>query len=242
MRDLIALLERYVPGCSNQIQGVSTAEIDFLEDAFGQPLPDAYRFFALEMGRDGGPLLAHVRSYNPFDIADKYKTTSNDIPPRRFLFIFGDPDPLTRFHYWLDLEAPSEDGDFQVVQFPYFQDAWKTKLIRSYVGLQEMLFDWAMEYVCVPSFPHRARYRQGDGEMTTVKDVANYLEKMGFIRLPYPRYSLLFERDDAAIGLYRFPDSSHFQMHVGMRSLDKLKHFQAVIEDNTDLMKSNWKP
>ena len=31
-------------------------------------------------------------------------------------------------------------------------------------------------------------------------------------------------------------------MHVGMRSLDKLKHFQTVIEDNTDLMKSNWKP
>jgi len=118
MRDLIALLERYVPGCSNQIQGASTAEIDFLEDAFGQPLPDVYRFFAIEMGRDGGPLLAHVRSYNPFDIADKYKTTSNDIPPQRFLFIFGDPNPLTRFHYWLDLEAPSEDGDFQVVQFP----------------------------------------------------------------------------------------------------------------------------
>jgi hypothetical protein len=145
MRDLIALLDRYAPGCSNQIQGVSTAEIDFLEDAFGQPLPDVYRLFALEMGRDGGPLLA------------------NDILPRRFLFIFGDPDPLTRFHYWLELEAPSEDGDSQVVQSSYFQDAWKTKLIRSYVGLQEMLFDWAMEYVCVPSFPHRARYRQGDG-------------------------------------------------------------------------------
>ncbi len=242
MRDLIALLERYAPGCSSQIQGASTAEIDFLEDAFGQPLPDAYRFFALEMGRDGGPLLAHVQSYNPFDNADKYKTTSNDIPPRRFLFIFGDPDPLTRFHYWLDLEAPSEDGDFKVVQFPLFQDAWKTKLLQSYISLQEMLFDWAMEYVCVPSFPCRARYRQGDEETTTAKDIANHLEKMGFVRLPYPRHSMLFERDDAAIGLYRFPGSSHFQMHVGMRSLDKLKHFQAAIEDNTDLVKSIRQP
>jgi len=27
-----------------------------------------------------------------------------------------------------------------------------------------------------------------------------------------------------------------------MRSLDRLKHFQAVIEDNTDIKKSIWEP
>ena len=242
MMDLISLLERYAPGYSNHIQGVSTAELDHVEAAFGQPLPDVYRDFALQMGRGGGALLAHVSVNDPFDVADIYRIKTRDVPPRRFLFLFGDPDPLSPSHYWLDLEAPSEDGDFQVVRIPLFPDAWKTNLIEYYASFREMLYAWAMEHVYLPGFPHRALYRQGDREMTTAKDVANYLEKMGFVRLPYPRHSLLFERDDAAIGLYRFPGSSHFQMHVGMRSLDKLKHFQAVIEDNTDLMKSNWKP
>jgi len=54
---------------------------------------------------------------------------------------------------------------------------------------------------------------------------------------------MLFERDDAAIRLYRPPpDSPHFEVHAGMRSLDRLKHFQAVIEDNTDIKKSIWEP
>jgi hypothetical protein len=53
---------------------------------------------------------------------------------------------------------------------------------------------------------------------------------------------MLFERDDAAAGLYRALNSSRFEIHVGMRSLDKLKHFQAVLEDNTDLKKSIWEP
>ncbi len=240
--DLIAMLERYAPGYSNQLAGISTAELDHVEAAFGQPLPEVYRDFALEMGRDGGALLAHVSVNDPLDIADLYRNKARDIPPRRFLFVFGDPDPLNPYHYWLDLEAPSEDGDFQVVRIPLFPDAWKTKLTRDYISFRDMLYAWAMEHVYLPSFPHRALYRQGDSEMTPAKDVANHLEKMGFVRLPYPRHSMLFEGDDAAIGLYRSPDSSHFQVHVGMRSLDKLKHFQAVIEDNTDLMKSIWKP
>ncbi|NTX02658.1 SMI1/KNR4 family protein [Myxococcus sp. CA040A] len=242
MRDLIALLERYAPGYSRQIQGASTWELDNLEEAFGQPLPDVYRDFALKMGENGGALLSHVSINDFLDVADIYQIRRRDAPPQRFLFIFGDPNPLTRFHYWLDLEAPFEEGDFQVVRFPLFQDAWKTKLQRSYVSFREMLYLWAMGNVHLPSFSHRALYQQGDEKRTTAEEFAQYLGKMGFVRLPYPRYSMLFERDDAAIRLYRPPDSSCFEVHVGMYGLDRLKHFQAVIEDNTDIEKSIWEP
>jgi len=243
MRDLIALLERYAPGYSSQIQGASTWDLDNLEEAFGQPLPDVYRDFARKMGENGGPLLAHVSVNDLLDVADIYRIKRPAAPPRRFLFVFGDPDPLTRFHYWLDLEAPSEEGDFQVVQFPLIQDAWKTKLQQSYVSFREMLYLWAMGNVHLPSFPHRALYHQGDRKRTTAEEFAQYLGKMGFVRLPYPRYSMLFERDDAAVRLYRPPDSPHhFEFRVGMHSPDKLKHFLAVIEDNTDVKKSIWKP
>jgi len=242
MRDLIALLERYAPGYSTQIEGASEWALDNLEEAFGQPLPDIYRDFARKMGKNGGALLARVSANDLLDVADIYQINRSDAPPQRFLFIFGDPDPLTRFHYWLDLENPSEEGDFQVVRFPLFQDAWKTKLQQSYVSFREMLYLWAMGNVYLPSFSHRALYQQGDGKRTTAEEFAQYLGKMGFVRLTYPCYSMLFERDDAAIRLYRPPDSPHFEVHVGMRSLDRLKHFQAVIEDNTDIKKSIWEP
>ncbi len=243
MNDLITLLERYAPGYSTRIQGASDWALSSLEEAFGQPLPETYQDFAREMGKDGGALLAHVDDYDPLHIADIYQFSAGELPPRRFLFIFADPSPLTRSHYWLDLEAQTEEGDFQVVRFPLFQDAWKTDLNRSYVSLREMLYLWAMEYVYLPGFPHRTLYHQGDGQKTTTaEELAQYFEKMGFVRLPYPRYSMLFERGDAAIGLYRLPDSPHFQIHVGMRSLDKLKYFQAVVEDNTDIKKSIWPP
>lgn len=240
MRELITLLERYVPGYSSQVQGASDWALDNLEEAFGQPLPEVYQDFAREMGKNGGALLGHVDAYDPFDVADKYQLATEDNPPRRFFFVFGDPDPLSPSHYWLDLEAPSEDGDFQVVRIPLFPDAWKTKLDRRYFSFREMLYIWAMERVCLPCFPHRLLYQQG--ETTTAEELARYLEKMGFVRLPYPRNSMLFERDDAAAGLYRALNSSRFEFHVGMRSPDKLKHFQAVLEDNTDLKKSIWEP
>ncbi len=241
MDELLALLERYTPGYRDQVKGYPDFLLDELEEAFGRPLPPFYREFAQVMGTKGGPLLATVDAYDPLlNVAEIYRLTpKRALPPRRFLFIFGDPDPLAPNPYWLDLESPSEEGDCQVVRMSFSEDSWKKKLYRDYISLREMLFLWAMEYVHMPIFPHQAKYHRGEGRQTPrAEDLARLLEKKGFARLPYPRYSMLFERDGAAIRLYRPPDDPHFAIRVGMHSLEELKHFQALIEDNTDMEKS----
>ncbi|MFY2556806.1 hypothetical protein ACN469_04195 [Corallococcus terminator] len=241
MEELLALLERYSPGYRETIHGVFDWRLDELEEEFGRPLPTFYKSFATTMGQQGGPLLAHVNVREPLHIAFLYESIAGEMPPRRFLFIFGDPDPLAPYHYWLDLEAPSEEGDGQVVRMPFGENAWIDKLHRDFISLREMLFLWAMEAVHLPSFPYQARYHRGKGPKAgTAEDLARLLEKTGFNRLPYPRHSMLFEREDAAIRLYRLPDDSTFDIRVGMHSAEQLSHFQALIEDNSDLERSRW--
>lgn len=240
MEELLALLERYSPGYRQRIEGYPDFIIDELEEVFGHPLPGFYRVFARTLGAQAGPLLAHVRSYDPIlGVADNYRSAPNGVmPPRRFLFIFGDRDPLAPAPYWLDLESPSEEGDCQVVRMAFGANSWKESLSRSYISLRELLFLWAMEYLHLPAFPHRAEFHSRGGEADTVEDLARLLGKMDFGRLPYPRYSMLFEREDAAIRLYRPPGQSHFTLRVGMRGPEELQRFQMLLEDNTDLEKS----
>lgn len=241
MDELLALLGRYAPGSSGQIKGYPDFLVDELEDVFGRPLPTVYRHFAEVFGTRGGPLLAHVRSFDPIlDIAELYRVApKGELPSRRFLFIFGDPDPLAPHHYWLNLESPSEEGDCQVVRMPFGADEWKTKLRREAISLRELLFLWAMERVHMPTLPHQASYVRREGHSTpSSEDLARLLEKMGFARLPYPRYSRLFEREGAAASLYRAPESPHFSLRVGMQHPEELKRFQVLLEDNTDMGKS----
>ncbi|WP_228558272.1 hypothetical protein [Myxococcus sp. AB056] len=241
MDELLALLGRYAPGSSDQIEGYPDFLVDELEDVFGRPLPAVYRLFAEVFGSRGGPLLTHVRSFDPIlDVAELYRVVpKGELPSRRFLFIFGDPDPLAPHHYWLDLESPSEEGDCQVARMPFGADAWKTKLHREAISFRELLFLWAMEHVHLPTLPHQASYVRREGHSTpSAEDLARLIEKMGFARLPYPRYSLLFEREGAAARLYRPPDSPHFNLRVGMQRPKELERFQMLLEDNTDLRKS----
>jgi hypothetical protein len=188
------------------------------------------------MGKDGGPLLAHVDAYDPFHIADIYQLVPPaELPPQRFLYVFGDPS-LDAQHYWLDLEVPFEDEDCQVVRIPFGKEAWKRHLSPLYMSLREMLFVWAMSDIHLPTFPHHAMYYRSSrhthpDELPDAEDIARIFERLGFVRLPYPRRCLLFEREDSSIKLYRPPNEPDFSFQVGMRSLDKLRHFQAIIED-----------
>ncbi|WIG99333.1 hypothetical protein KGD87_20435 [Myxococcus sp. SDU36] len=122
---------------------------------------------------------------------------------------------------------------------PFGADAWKTKLHREATSLRELLFLWAMEHVHLPTLPHQASYVRREGQSApSAEDLAHLLEKMGFARLPYPRYSMLFEREGAAARLYRPPDSPHFNLRMGTQRPEELKRFQMLLEDNTDLGKS----
>lgn len=241
MDELLALLDRYAPGYRSQIEGYPDFLVDELGDVLGRPLPAVYRQFAETFGTRGGPLLAHVRSFDPIlDVAELYRVApKGELPPNRFLFIFGDPDPLAPHHYWLDLESPSEEGDCQVVRMPFGADSWKTKLRREAISLRELLFLWAMEHVRMPTLPHQASYVRRDGDSTpTAEDLARLLQKMGFVQLPFPRYNMLFEREGAAARIYRPPGSPHFNLRVGVQRPEELKRFQVVLEDNTNMGKS----
>lgn len=243
MDELIALLERYSPGYREKLQGIDDWCLEDLEEALGRPLPGFYRKFAKVMGQQAGPLLAHVTQEDLPHVMFLYRVTPE--LPRRFLLLFGDPDPLAPNPYWLDLDAPSEDGDCQVVRMPFGENesSWKERLSRDYLSLREMLFLWAMEDIHLPNFSHQARYNSGQNRQPpTAEDLASLFKKMGFVQLPYPRHSMLFEReeDGAAIRLYRPPDDSSFEIRAGMRNAQEFKRFKALIEDNTDLEVSIW--
>jgi len=238
MDELLALLERYSPGYREGIQGVDDWCIEDLEDLIGRPLPGCYKAFVKVMGQHAGPLLFDVTQHDLPHVMFLYRL--NPRLPRRFLLLFGDPSPLAPTPYWLDLDSPSENGDCQVVRMPFGESegTWKERLSKDYISLREMLFLWAMEYVHLPNFPHQARYCRSKGRQpSSAEDMARLLEKMGFVRLPYPRYSMLFERagDGSATRLYCPPDDPFFEIRVGMHSADKLRHFKLLIEDNTDL-------
>ncbi|WP_224242013.1 hypothetical protein [Hyalangium gracile] len=232
MDELLDFLERYAPGYRRSLQGAHKWRISELEETFGKPLPAFYRAFASVMGINGGPLLAHVDTHEPTKIAELYRFASVELPPRRFLFVFGDPS-LDEAHYWLDLEAPSEDGDHEVVRMPFGTDAWETSLSRYYVSLREMLFVWGMENVCLSKFSLRASYfvSSTSQDAPEIEDLAASFEKLGFRRLPYPRHCLLFERGDACIELSRRPDAPNFWFRAGGRDPKEFQRFRAIIED-----------
>ncbi|REG14283.1 hypothetical protein ATI61_1272 [Archangium gephyra] len=241
MNELLALLERYAPGYAERIQGASAWNLFMLKKVFGQSLPEFYQEFVEVMGKDGGPLLAHVDSYDPYDVTELYEVAWRELPPRRFLFVFGDPSPDDQ-HYWLDLEAPSEDGDCKVFRFPFGTEEWKKHGSPLYMSLREMLFVWAMSNVGLPTFPHRAAYYSRlanvpPNELLDAEDVARIFERLRFVRLPYPQRCMLFERDDAAIELYRSPDEPGFSFRVGMRNAEEFRRFQGIMEDIKGLAK-----
>ncbi|NTX07464.1 SMI1/KNR4 family protein [Myxococcus sp. CA040A] len=235
MDELLTLLERYSPDFRNDISGVDGWALEELEAAFGHPLPDFYREFCLFMGERGGPLLARVDGYNPLDIIDFYRLTPPTyLPPRRFLYVLGDPS-VDAQHYWLDLETLSPDGDCQVVRIPLSEHAWETRASRVYVGLRELLFSWAMSQVALPTFAHTTEYvtpysTQGQ-RPPDAENFALTLEKLGFVRRPFPNRCLVFERHDAAIDLYRPPDAPGFSLKMGVSDLTEHRRLQSILED-----------
>lgn len=241
MDELLAFIERYAPGYRGLIQGAHEWRIDDLEKAFGQPLPKFYRKFASVMGVNGGPLLAHVDTYEPTKVADLYRFASVEMPPRRFLFVFGDP-ALDDEHYWLDLETPSEDGDCQVVKMPFGDEAWEASLSRYYVSLREMLFAWAMENICLPTFPYQAEYFVNSARTTTegssdVEELAGKFERLGFKRLSYPRHCLVLERKDASVEFIRKPTETGIWFSIGGRDHKEFQRLRALAEELKDVKK-----
>lgn len=242
MDELLALLERYSPGYRARIKGVHRWRLDELEERFGRPCPGFYREFARRMGAGAGPLLDGMSDYHPSSIAELYELApERELPPRRFLYILGDPSVDAR-HHFLDLGAPAGEDDCAVVRVPFGEDAWKTHLVQRYVSLREMLFVLAMDRVALPTFPHRVEFARpfdAAGAAPGAEEVAVIFERLGFARLAHARRCLLFERQDGAIVLYRRPDDPAFSVRVGLRDPAKLRGFQAVVEDAAGL--SPWR-
>jgi hypothetical protein len=245
MDDLLVLLERYSPGYSARVQGVEDWRLDELEEAFGRTLPRFYRQFCQIMGTDAGPLLAHVHAYEPRDdVATIYRVfPDRRLPPRRFLYVFGDPS-MDSQHYWLDLERPSPGGeDCWVVRMPFGSEGWETRVSSVYVSLREMLFAWAMMYLRLPTFPHQVGYYRPSGERRPgtagdAEELARIFERLGFTRLPYPRHCQVFERSDAGIFLYRAPASPGLSFDMGVQDPREGRRVETIIEENTGMVRS----
>jgi hypothetical protein len=65
-------------------------------------LPGAYVSFLEAMGEEGGALLSGLVDHHPSAIAALYKTAPKAMPPRRFLYLFGDPG-IAPAPYFFDL-------------------------------------------------------------------------------------------------------------------------------------------
>jgi hypothetical protein len=236
MDDLLTLIERYAPGYRARIRGAAWWWIDDLEANLGRPLPAAYREFVEAMGADGGPLLAGLRNYQTNKIAELYKDLAF-MPPRRFLFVFGDDTPDAPEHFFLDLERPTDDGaDAEVVRFPLDDDG--SARTHRFVSLRELLFVLAMRNIALPGFPWRAEYldepRHGpEREPTGAEAFAALFGKLGFRRLAFPRRCALFERDDAVIELYNLPDRPGCSFRVGFREQGELRRLAELLADHT---------
>jgi hypothetical protein len=190
------------------------------------------------MGADAGPLFGADSVCTPEDILQRSVDRAN-APPNRFLYVVYDSSP-DDVHYFMDLDSPTEPGDCAVVRMRFAKDAWLALLGPCYLSFREMLFVSAMENVHLPSFPHRAEYVTPVGgkppeDPPTVERVTSVFERLGFVRLPYPRHCLLFERRDAAIRLYRPVTPPGFSFVVGMRDPRDLQRFMEVVEDSTGM-------
>jgi hypothetical protein len=237
MDELLALLERYSPGYRGRVEGAGFWQLDVMEERFGRPLPGFYRRFAEVMGAQAGPLLAGLHAYHPNDIAELYAVAPpGELPPDRFLYVFGDPSQEGD-HYFLDLDAPEGADDAEVVRFPFGADAWKTRLVRRFASLREMLLVFAVRHVALPTFPHRAQLASGAArEAPGAGEAADLFLRLGFAALPYPRSCLLFERRDAVIELDRAPGQLGFSCRVGMRDALELRRFTAIVEERLQLV------
>ncbi len=236
MEDLLTLIERYAPGYRERIRGAARWSIRELEENFGRPLPAAYREFAAVMGKDGGPLLAGLRSYQTIKIAELYKDLAV-MPPRRFLFVFGDDTPDTPEHFFLDFDRPTDDGsDAEVVRFPLDNDG--SARTRRYVSLRELLFVYALRNIALPGFPWRAGYLDEspygpERVPTSAETFAALFERLGFRRLAFPRRCMLFERVDAVIELYNLPGGPGCSFRVGFRDQGELRRLAELLADHT---------
>jgi len=245
MDELLMLLEGYSPGYSARLQGVDDWHLDELEETFGRPLPRFYRQFCQIMGTAAGPLLAHVHAYEPRDdVATIYKVFPDGrLPPRRFLYIFGDPS-VDAQHFWLDLERPNPEAeDCWIVRMPFENNEWESHVSPVYVSLREMLFAWAMMYLHLPTFDHQVAYYQPSGEgqhgiTSDAQGLTKVFERLGFVRRPYPQHCQIFERSDAGIFLYRSPAGPGLSLEMGVRDLRECRRLEAIIEDNTGMAKS----
>lgn len=234
MEEILAFLDRYVPGYVTEASGASAEQIDDLEEAFERPLPGFFRHYLSALGNDTGALFQNNRTHDPFSIADLYRCGGRPpLPPHRFLFAFS-TNTLDNCDYFLDLEQPAGGGDYRIVRFPIHEDAWK-KPSESYSSLSSMLYILAAENVVIPSLPLQQKYGSGAAHPPlSADDYAAEVADLWFTVTSESSDHILLERLGAVILVERFPGTPEFLINVGMSDPDDWPAFEALTEKYTD--------
>ena len=216
MRALVQLIDRYRPGFAAAVVPAQEDIVEQLEELAG-PLPGAYRRFLATMGSgmDGfWPLDAD------FDVEDRllnYQLNPNLRGSPHLLVAAGGPlEPGGSLY--LDRSHPSALDDCMLVVMPPGDPHALDQRQPLHAGLEEFLYVEAYRDVRLAAFPSRNELipmLDAEPYEATIGKVLELSQELGFERVPPVVSCALLERGDAALVLYRPPDSDDFSFQLG---------------------------
>lgn len=237
MKELVELIERYRPGFAEAIQPASDTDIELLEESAGE-LPGAYLRFLRTMGADMANFRPLRADFNLEDRLMNYRFDGHYTADAPLLIIASGSGLEPGGSVCLNRLENFQDDDCTVVVLPEEKPPQPSEAQALHAGLEEMLYVEAYSQFRLPLLhgPVQLAARSDEEpDESTVRQVLDTLERIGFRRVPPCQRCALFERDDAAGVLYRHPESNQFSLRLGaqegpevLRIADILMHECAV--------------
>lgn len=241
MKELLDLLEKYLPGHARTVRGASPEAISRLEAAAGRKLPAAQVELLRTMGEAPGRFGLPRLDFTAAGLTEHYEA-GEGLPPGRFVVAAVDlEDPYA--HYYIDAASP-EATDGPVVRTDALDQLVSTP--PDYLSFREMVFSMAFAFVRQPLFPRHLSLQPGmeadaDGRRKVPPDALQRLDRTalayGFRRLPETSdLNPLYERGDAAISAHKTPQGAGVSVQVAAQDDRELKRLAEILRDNAGLI------
>ena len=205
MEQLIEFLVRHDPDYEGALDqdSYTTGDIDKIRDVIGQEIPAVWMRF-IEAGLRRSPMLKSFEcGYSPSQWL--IFNGHHELAPRRYFPVLHytppvEPIPSPYSHsseyFFLDLERPYGEDDFEVVMFHPNGDSKCIKPDRAFISFREMLYSEAAQYIR-ERLPHRAGFlgdSSGEGRLApSVGSIVSVFEQCGLSRLMETRSKLVYE-------------------------------------------------
>jgi hypothetical protein len=236
---LLARVEGWSPGLSNEIEGAIEAELVAFEQALGRPMPSELRSFLARMGREHAGLIGYGPELR-FDVQalTEFAADEAHAPPHAFC-VAAAPGP--------DYMAIYFDQRQRVEQAPLVRLGVIDGMIVSYPehsSFAEMLFGFAFTTQCLPRYDWAIALRSAGVRPASFPDSPRgtwlprfrwIAEQLGFVDLPGsgPWWACV-ERDDAAMMLFEVPGHAP-DVRVAARERKRFANLVELLCDNLDL-------